>query len=104
MTNRFVICNNGYTIERAVHPTQEAYNDVVDWDYCAILPVFDRQGKYSRSYKVYKTGELKTLLEGDALSSFKGVKLVELYIPELDIPAPLKRLADAINTVSQRLE
>ncbi|KIX00392.1 uncharacterized protein Z518_10531 [Rhinocladiella mackenziei CBS 650.93] len=90
----FIICNNGYTIERVVHETNEDYNDVSNWNYKEILRVFDSKSLCSRSYQVRTQDELTNLLADKEFSSYKG--LVELHIPELDVPAPLRRLAELI--------
>ncbi|KAK4944548.1 hypothetical protein LTR10_015982 [Elasticomyces elasticus] len=92
----FIICNNGYTIERAVHDTREDYNDILLWNYKDILHVFDADSQYSRSFQVKTKTELRDLLGQKDFSHYPGVQLVELYTPELDVPAPLQRLADMI--------
>ncbi|KAJ4519162.1 hypothetical protein HRR83_003526 [Exophiala dermatitidis] len=97
----FIICNNGYTIERAVHETTENYNDILNWNYKELLRVFDRESKHSRAFEVHTQGEFKDLLADEKFSPYGGVQLVEVYMPELDIPQPLKKLAEVI-TARQR--
>ncbi|PVH69456.1 pyruvate decarboxylase [Cadophora sp. DSE1049] len=92
----FVICNNGYTIERAVHETTERYNDVLNWNYWEILRVFDLESDFSRSYSVRTQVEMTKLLLGRDFSTYQGVQLVELHIPEMDVPFPLQILSDLI--------
>ncbi|KAH9211690.1 pyruvate decarboxylase [Leptodontidium sp. 2 PMI_412] len=92
----FVICNNGYTIERAVHETTERYNDVLNWNYREILRVFDLESDFSRSYSVRSQAEMTKLLLGRDFSTYQGVQLVELHIPEMDVPLPLQNLSDLI--------
>lgn len=112
MNDSFVICNNGYTIERAVHQTSESYNDIMNWNHCEILRVFDVKSEYSRSFRADKQEDLQVLLADQGFANYAGVQvsnqicfapwltvaqLVELHVSELDIPKPLKDLARLIS-------
>lgn len=74
-TYSFIICNNGYTIERAVHETTENYNDILNWNYKELLRVFDRESKHSRAFEVHTQGEFKDLLADEKFSPYGGVQV-----------------------------
>lgn len=71
----FIICNRGYTIEREVHDTSEAYNDIATWDHQAILPVFDPKSQHSRAFRVETKSQLDSLLADGSFLSFNGVQV-----------------------------
>ena len=71
----FIICNNGYTIEREVHETSETYNDIALWDHQAFLRAFDPKSQYSRSFRVETKSQLHSLLADEPFSSFDGVQV-----------------------------
>ncbi|CEJ56334.1 Putative Catalytic activity: a 2-oxo acid = an aldehyde CO2 [Penicillium brasilianum] len=90
----FVICNEGYTIERYIHGWDEGYNDIQPWDYANIPKVFGAQEDY-KSYRIKTRDELKNLFADKDFSNPSSLQLVELYMPRDDAPAALKLTAEA---------
>ena len=68
MRNRFVICNEGYTIERFIHGWNESYNDIQTWDIKG-LPVAFGGGDKFKGYKVTTRDELTKLFANKEFSS-----------------------------------
>lgn len=58
-----------------MHDTRENYNDVANWDYKAILSVFDRTSEFSRSVQVKTQLELMTYLKSKEFDSYEGVQV-----------------------------
>lgn len=56
----FVICNEGYTIERYIHGWDASYNDIQPWDFYNIPKVFGGQDGY-KGYRVKTRDELSQL-------------------------------------------
>lgn len=56
----FVICNEGYTIERYIHGWDASYNDIQSWDFYNIPKVFGGQDGY-KGYRVKTRDELNQL-------------------------------------------
>lgn len=56
----FVICNEGYTIERYIHGWNKEYNDIQTWEYARIPKVFGGQGKYNE-HRIKTKNELSRL-------------------------------------------
>ncbi|KAI1428944.1 thiamine pyrophosphate enzyme [Xylaria sp. FL1777] len=91
----FVICNDGYTIERFIHGMDAAYNDVATWKYRDLGTVFGGSPKSVKSYAVRTPAELETLLaDEDFAVNYHGLRLVELYMGREDAPRSLKMTAE----------
>ena len=93
----FVICNQGYTIERLIHGMKDAYNDVQEWKYKDLPAVFGAKDGTVLTYRVKSKEELETLFKDDEFSSGETQKMrfVELVMPWDDAPAALKGVAAA---------
>ncbi|KAI1463538.1 pyruvate decarboxylase [Daldinia caldariorum] len=91
----FVICNDGYTIERYIHGMDAEYNDVVEWRYKDLPAVFGASADAARSYAVKTRGELERLLADADFNERKGLRFVELYMPREDAPKSLMLTAEA---------
>ncbi|KAI1773745.1 pyruvate decarboxylase [Hypoxylon cercidicola] len=91
----FVICNDGYTIERYIHGMDAEYNDVQEWRYRDLPAAFGASDDMARSYAVRTRGELETLLADQDFNERKGLRFVELYMPREDAPKSLILTAEA---------
>ncbi|KAL4885132.1 thiamine diphosphate-binding protein [Aspergillus karnatakaensis] len=93
----FVICNEGYTIERFIHGWNATYNDIQEWDNKGIPVVFGGGDKY-KGYKVTTRDELKDLFANQEFNSVPYLQLVEVHMPRDDAPAALRITAEAAAT------
>jgi pyruvate decarboxylase len=101
----FIICNDGYTIERFIHGMEEAYNDVPTWKYKDLGTVFGGSEKTVKSYAVKTPTELEALLaDEDFAINRKCLRLVELYMGREDAPRSLKMTAEASARTNARLD
>ncbi|KAF2177844.1 DHS-like NAD/FAD-binding domain-containing protein [Zopfia rhizophila CBS 207.26] len=93
----FVICNDGYTIERYIHGWQDSYNDVQQWDYKALPFAFGAKKGEVLTYRVSTKKEVEELFLDKEFSSGETQKLrfVELVIPWDDAPKALKSTAES---------
>jgi pyruvate decarboxylase len=93
----FVICNQGYTIERLIHGMKDAYNDVQEWKYKDLPAVFGAKEGSVLTYRVETKEELEKLFTNEEFSSgeTKKMRFVELVMPWDDAPAALKGVAAA---------
>ncbi|KAJ9202350.1 hypothetical protein DTO021D3_4484 [Paecilomyces variotii] len=89
----FVICNNGYTIERYIHGWKDEYNDIQTWKFKDIPTAFG--AKEYKGYQIKTRDELTKLFADETFSSAPCLQLVELYMPQEDAPAALKMTAEA---------
>nr|CBX81355.1 putative decarboxylase [Erwinia amylovora ATCC BAA-2158] len=90
----FLLNNDGYTVERAIHGAQQRYNDIARWDWTR-LPQTLGIDSLAQSWRVTQTVQLrevmKLLQEGGHLS------LVEVVLPRLDVPPLLASVCHALN-------
>ncbi|KAI0157068.1 pyruvate decarboxylase [Hypoxylon sp. FL1284] len=91
----FVICNDGYTIERYIHGMDAEYNDIAEWRYRDLPAALGATEKTARSYAVRNRGELEALLADKDFNDRKGLRFVELYMPREDAPKSLILTAEA---------
>lgn len=65
----FVICNEGYTIERYIHGMDATYNDIQQWKYKDLVSVFGADPKKSKTYQVKTKQEAEDLFNDKDFSS-----------------------------------
>jgi TPP-dependent 2-oxoacid decarboxylase len=81
-----VVDNDGYTVERAIHGPDEAYNDIIRWDWTA-LPAFVR--RRPRGACGHGGGAARGTTDAD------GVTLIQAVVPKGDVPPLLDTLTRA---------
>lgn len=91
----FIICNNGYVIERYVHGMHAAYNDIQPWKFNDIAAVFGATPDTCKTFQIRTCKELQDLFNDREFCSGKTLQLVELYLPGEDAPMSMKMLAAA---------
>lgn len=91
----FLINNNGYTIERAIHGATQPYNDIPNWRYLDLV----------KSLGIETTFSIKTFKEleqnYDAINQ-AGPKVVELFFEPLDFPPLLKQISDKLEAANRK--
>ncbi|CAI7584758.1 unnamed protein product [Penicillium pancosmium] len=100
----FVICNDGYTIERMVHGWDNSYNDIQPWDFKLLPSVFKPDPNTVRTYSVHTEAELEDVLtdaQFGPAKNFEGqeytpLRLVEIHMAKEDAPRPMHNIIDAI--------
>ncbi|KAF5599579.1 pyruvate decarboxylase [Fusarium pseudoanthophilum] len=92
----FVINNNGYTIERAIHGRNADYNDISPWNHQHALGLFGlSQEEASKRYFSAKTfAELRTAMDSKAVQDSEGVTMIEVFMGQEDCTGELKELLD----------
>lgn len=58
----FIICNQGYTVERYVHGWEASYNDIKSWNYTVLPKAFDAEGR-AQTHQVKTRRELGKLFQ-----------------------------------------
>ncbi|KAJ5221869.1 uncharacterized protein N7469_010756 [Penicillium citrinum] len=100
----FVICNDGYTIERMIHGWDKSYNDIQPWDFQMLPAVFKPEPDSVRTYSVHTEADLDALLTDPQFgpaSNFGDkqpppLRLVEVHMAKEDAPQSLHKMVDAI--------
>ncbi|WP_233880705.1 alpha-keto acid decarboxylase family protein [Virgibacillus halodenitrificans] len=87
----FLINNDGYTVERAIHGENQAYNDIPMWDYKKLPEVFSPEGK-SLTFKVQTETELEEALKA-AENNHDCLTFIEVVMHRDDKPELLAQLS-----------
>ncbi|GKT48416.1 pyruvate dehydrogenase complex protein X component, mitochondrial [Colletotrichum spaethianum] len=103
-TTIFVICNDGYTIERFIHGMEAEYNDIVQWEYKELATVFGGTDKTAKKFVVKTKDELEKLLTDKDFNNPTTLQFVELYLPKEDAPRSLIMTAEASARNNARAE
>ncbi|AOY79750.1 thiamine pyrophosphate-binding protein [Moorena producens JHB] len=88
----FLINNDGYTIERAIH--EGSYNNIQPWKYHQLPQVFGN----SWSCQVRTEGELELALE-QAKANEDKISFIEVHLDRLDCSYGVKRLGKALSAM-----
>ncbi|MED0937147.1 alpha-keto acid decarboxylase family protein [Bacillus mobilis] len=88
----FLINNNGYTVERAIHGQNEPYNDIQMWDYTKLANVFGSEEK-SLPCKVENEIELAEVLTNITLNKNQLI-FIEVVMSQGDQPELLAKLGE----------
>ncbi|MGR3778387.1 alpha-keto acid decarboxylase family protein [Bacillus paramycoides] len=86
----FLINNNGYTVERAIHGPNQPYNDIQMWDYDKFPNVFGSEEK-SLTFKVKNETELVEVLSKITFNMDRLI-LIEVVMSQGDQPELLAKL------------
>lgn len=91
----FVICNDGFTIERFIHGMDAVYNDIQPWHFKDLVKVFGaKEGEY-KTFQIKTKEQANELFEDKKFNAADYLQFVELYIPKEDAPRALKLTAEA---------
>ncbi|KAJ4252456.1 hypothetical protein NW762_011057 [Fusarium torreyae] len=90
----FVINNDGYTIERAIHGRKQEYNDIAPWRNLLAPALFGaKENTYTDNARTWK--DLKRVLEDERLLKGKEFRMVEIFLDREDCPkGPLLHLLE----------
>ncbi|KAF2641627.1 pyruvate decarboxylase [Massarina eburnea CBS 473.64] len=93
----FVICNNGYTIERFIHGMEDEYNDVQEWRYKDLPAAFGAKEGEVLTYRVETKDEVEKLFKDEEFVSgdTKKLRFVELVMRWDDAPQALLKVAES---------
>lgn len=88
----FLINNNGYTVERAIHGQNQPYNDIQMWDYTKLANIFGSEEK-SLTCKVKNEIELAEVLMDITLNKNQLI-FIEVVMNQGDQPELLAKLGE----------
>lgn len=101
----FVICNDGYTIERFIHGWEKSYNDIQPWDYKLLPQVFSPKPDFVKTYSVRTRAELEVILTDDQFGPAgnfyeeqpEPLRLVEVHMDKHDAPQTIPDMITALH-------
>ncbi len=91
----YLINNDGYTIERAIHGPTQSYNDIYMWKYQDL----------ARSLGIQKTLTIKdfdAFFEQIEEMNSAEPKMVELFFDKMDYPLLLKQISDKLEEANKQ--
>lgn len=88
----FVLNNQGYTIERAIHGPEQRYNDIARWNWTQLPPALagERPVKTLRVSDPDGLRQLREVADDDRLA------FIEVMLPKMDMPELLDTVSRAI--------
>jgi len=95
----FLLNNDGYTVERAIHGAQKRYNVIAHWDWTR-LPQALNVGSQAQSWRVTQTVQLCEVMA--LLEDRSRLSLVEVVLPQQDIPPLLASVTRALHQRNSR--
>lgn len=90
----FLINNDGYTVERAIHGAEQRYNDIAQWNWTA-LPQALSQECVAQSWRVSETVQLDAVMA--QLMRNRRLSLVEVVMDKQDLPPLLRKVTAALH-------
>ncbi|GBU14362.1 indolepyruvate decarboxylase [Enterobacterales bacterium] len=91
-TTIFVINNDGYTVERAIHGETQRYNDIAQWNWTLFPAAFG--GKNVLSERVEDRHQLSAVMA--KIRGKPQLAWVEVVLPKMDIPELLVAVTQSI--------
>jgi indolepyruvate decarboxylase len=93
----FLLNNEGYTIERAIHGAEQPYNDIPRWDWTLVPQVMGPDHSYMGS-RVQTMEDLdRALVRANDPGS---LVLLEVVLPKHDVPELLARITRGVASVN----
>ncbi len=91
----FLINNDGYTIERAIHGPTQSYNDIYMWKYLDLATSLGIQ-------KTITVKDFDTFFEKFDEIGTAEPKMVELFFDKMDYPPLLKQISDKLEDANRQ--
>lgn len=90
----FLLNNEGYTVERAIHGATQRYNDIAPWNWTALPHALSLEGQ-AQSWRISETVQLDEVMA--RLSAPQRLSLVEVVMPKEDLPPLLQKVTACLN-------
>jgi len=88
----FIINNDGYTVERAIHGETQRYNDIARWNWTLFPAAFGDASVLSE--RVESAQQLSDVMA--KISAKKQLSWIEVVLPKMDIPELLDAVTKSI--------
>ena len=90
----FLLNNEGYTVERAIHGAEQRYNDIAQWNWTA-LPQAMSLNCAAQSWRISETAQLDAVMA--LLSEARCLSLIEVVMEKQDLPPLLRTVTAALH-------
>ena len=89
----FILNNDGYTVERAIHGAEQPYNDIAQWQW-TLLPQAFGAVEPTLVEKVTEVEQLQQVMT--KISAEPQLSWVEVVLPKMDVPPLLRAVTRAL--------
>jgi len=90
----FLLNNDGYTVERAIHGAEQRYNDIAHWNWTHLTQALSVNNP-AESWRVTQTVQLHEVMALAADSP--RLSLIEVVLPQQDIPPLLAAVTRSLH-------
>ncbi|MDH2066593.1 indolepyruvate decarboxylase [Pantoea sp. GD03673] len=90
----FLLNNEGYTVERAIHGATQRYNDIAQWNWTALPHALSLKSQ-AQSWRISETVQLDEVMA--RLSAPQWLSLVEVVMQKEDLPPLLRKVTACLN-------
>lgn len=90
----FLLNNEGYTVERAIHGAAQRYNDIAQWNWTA-LPQAMSLACQAQSWRISETVQLQALMA--QLTQQRRLSFIEVVMQKDDLPPLLRKVSACLS-------
>ena len=90
----FILNNQGYSVERAIHGATQRYNDIAQWNWTALPQALSLHCP-AQSWRVMETIQLQEVLK--LVAHTRRLSLIEVVMPQDDLPPLLRKVTAALH-------
>lgn len=90
----FLLNNDGYTVERAIHGAEQRYNDIAAWNWTQLPQALSLHCP-AQSWRVVENVQLTEVMK--VIDASPRLSLVEVVLPQMDVPPLLQAVSAALN-------
>lgn len=90
----FVLNNEGYTVERAIHGATQRYNDIAQWNWTALPQALSLHSQ-AQCWRISETVQLQEVMK--RLNPPRYLSLVEVVMKKDDLPPLLRKVTACLN-------
>ncbi|MGJ3354617.1 alpha-keto acid decarboxylase family protein [Providencia sp. Je.9.19] len=89
----FLLNNEGYTVERAIHGPEQRYNDITLWNWTLLLQALANENP-ALTRQVAKSEQLQQVLK--EAENCNQLAFIEVILPKMDMPELLNSISRAL--------
>ncbi len=91
----FILNNDGYTVERAIHGARQPYNDIAAWNWTKLTRALSLDER-AKNFRVTRPEQLQAAMAAAADSP--QLTLIEVVLRRDDVPPLLQAVAEALES------
>lgn len=89
----FLLNNEGYTVERAIHGPEQRYNDITLWNWTLLLQALANENP-ALTRQVAESEQLQQVLK--EVENCNQLAFIEVILPKMDVPELLNSISRAL--------